>query len=442
MAMRRAAVIAIVALLGCSCVVSDPDVESVGEAVVPAPLDDAVNEPTIVPPTSITSPTTMTSVATTAPTQVVALLDKLAERSAQRTRVGLVAHLASRHPEGRTIDLIHSDERLELVVIFAPEHGLAGTADAGEILEDGTEPTTGVPVLSLYGERRAPRAADLADLDVVVYDLQDVGVRAYTYIATMGLVMEAAGAAGVPVVVMDRSNPQGAVVDGPILAAGLESFISPYPIPAAYGLTSGELARMVVNESWIKGTVDLLVIGPTAGLNDPWIPPSPNLPTLESTWLYPALVAFEATTLSVGRGTDEPFTVIGGPDVDAARIISDLENRQLLGLDITATTFVPRSIEGMSTSPKHEGTMLSGIHLSTGEPLPEPLRVAVELLDAFMDAAPDRRAVIDRPDVFDRLIGSPRIREALLANTAPSAIAHSWEADVAEFRQRSDPYLN
>ncbi len=440
--MRRAAAIAIVALLCCSCVVSDPDVDSVGEAIVPAPLDDAVNAPPTLAPNAITTSTAVTTAPTTVPTQVVALLDELAERSAQPPRVGLVAHLASQHPEGRTIDLIHRDERLDLVVIFAPEHGLAGTADAGELLEDGIESATGVPVLSLYGERRAPRAADLADLDVLVYDLQDVGVRAYTYIATMGLVMEAAGAAGVPVVVLDRSNPQGTVVDGPILAAGLESFISPYPIPAAYGLTSGELARMIANESWIKGAIDLTVIGPTAGLNDPWVPPSPNLPTLESTWLYPALVAFEATTLSVGRGTDEPFTVIGGPGVDVDRIISNLENRQLLGLDITATSFVPRAIDGMATSPKHEGTMLSGIRLSTGEPLPEPLRVAVELLDAFMDAAPDRRVVIDRPDVFDRLIGSSEIREALLADTAPSAIAKSWEADVAAFRQLSDTYRN
>ena len=271
------------ALLCCSCVVSDPDVERVGEAVVPAPLDDAVNEPTIVTPTSIAASIAPTSVATTVPTQVGILLDELAERSAQPTRVGLVAHLASQHPEGRTIDLIHRDARLELVVIFAPEHGLAGTADAGVLLEDGIESATGVPVLSLYGERRAPRSADLADLDVLVYDLQDVGVRAYTYIATMGLVMEAAGAVGVPVVVLDRSNPQGEVVDGPILAAGLESFISPYPIPTAYGLTSGELARMVASESWINGSADLTVIGPTAEHNDPWIPPSPNLPTLEST---------------------------------------------------------------------------------------------------------------------------------------------------------------
>ncbi len=437
MAMRRAAVIAIVALLGCSCVVSDPDVETVGEAVVPAPLDDAVDTPSTLTPT--TSPSTA---STTVPRQMVALLEELAGRSAKPTRVGLVAHLASQHPEGRTIDLIHRDERLELVVIFAPEHGLTGTADAGELLEDGVELVTGAPVLSLYGERRAPRAADLANLDVLVYDLQDVGVRAYTYIATMGLVMEAAGAAGVPVVVLDRKNPQGTVMDGPILAAGLESFISPYPIPAAYGLSSGELARMVVDESWIDGEVNLLVIGPTAELNDPWIPPSPNLPTLESAWLYPALVAFEATTLSVGRGTDEPFTVIGGPGVQAGRVINDLENRQLLGLDITTTSFVPRPIEGMAKNPRYEGTELPGIHLSTGEPLPEPLRVAVELLDAFMDAAPDRRTVIDRPDVFDRLIGSPRIREALLANTAPSDVAQLWQVELSEFRQLSDSYRN
>jgi uncharacterized protein YbbC (DUF1343 family) len=353
----------------------------------------------------------------------------------------LVAHRASNLPEGRTIDVIDSSPELELTRIFAPEHGLAGTADAGQLVTDDIEPVTGAPVVSLYGISREPKASDLVDLDVIVYDLQDVGVRAYTYITTMGIMMNAANEAGVPFVIVDRANPQGPVIDGPILVAGLESFISPYRIPTAYGLSSGELARLLVGEDFVDAGA-VTVIGPQAPVPLEWIPPSPNLPTPETAWLYPAVVAFEATVLSEGRGTEEPFTMIGGPGVDASAVVASLESRQLLGLDITATEFTPRAIPDMANNPRYDGQTIPGIHLSTSGPLNEPLRVTVELLDAFMDASPGRDSIINRPDLFDRLVGDPAVREALLADTPPVDIAAGWAGDVARFEQRSFVYRN
>jgi uncharacterized protein YbbC (DUF1343 family) len=265
-------------------------------------------------------------------------------------------------------------------------------------------------------------------------------VRAYTYIATLGIMMNAAHAAGIPLVVFDRPNPQDGVIDGPLLVAGLESFISPYPIPTAYGLSSGELARLLVGEGLVA-PVDLTVIESTRTPVE-WVPPSPNLPTLETAWLYPAVVAFEATVLSEGRGTEEPFTRIGGPGVNAEAVVVSLRSRQLPGLEIEATEFTPQAIPGMAAGPRYEGQTIPGIRLSTNGPLAEPLRIAVELLDAFMDNSADRTMIINRAEVFDRLVGDPEVREALLANAPPDAIAANWADDVAQFEQRSREYKN
>lgn len=405
--------------------------------------ETVISQTTERPTTSSTESTTTTVQPTTTtapPTQTEALLASIkAAEAPGPVKVGLVAHKASVLPEGRTIDVIANDPSLELVRIFAPEHGLAGEADAGQLVEDGTEPTTGVPVVSLYGTTRSPAPAQLDDLDVIVYDLQDVGVRAYTYIATMGLVMDAAAGSDVPVIVVDRPNPQGDTITGPSLSPGLSSFISPYDIPAVYGLTSGELASMLVGEGLVEAS-DLVVVGPSGPLPDPWIPPSPNLPTLESTWLYPAVVAFEATSLSEGRGTDTPFSLVGGPGADIQGVLATTGGRQLIGLDIVPTEFTPQDIPNMAVNPRFEGETIPGIKLTTNGALDDPFRVTVELLDAFMDTVDNRSAIIDRPDVFDRLVGDPAVRIALIGDLPPAEIVELWTDDVADFRLTADRY--
>ncbi len=405
--------------------------------------------PATTPPPTTTSPTSTEPVSnqttapttTTVPTQTEALLSLLLDTGAEPVRVGLVAHRASELPEGRTLDVLDRTDGIELTRIFAPEHGLAGDGDAGEPIDDQIEPETGVEVISLYGERREPTLDELSDLDIVVYDLQDVGVRAYTYIATMGLVFTRAAEADVPVVVLDRPNPQGPVVDGPISEVAVGSFLAPYPIPLSYGLSSGELAMFITGEGMVDAPdLDLRVVGPSPTLDGVWIPPSPNLPTLQATWLYPALVPFEATVLSVGRGSDEPFTLLGGPQLDVDGVLATTEARQLIGLDLVPTLFTPRSIEGMALNPRYEGQALPGISLTTSGPLSEPMRVTIELLDAIMDVTPDRSSVIDRPEVFDVLVGSRAVRTALIENRDPSEIAAEWAADVEAFERQSAPY--
>ncbi len=399
--------------------------------------------------TNATSRSTTTTTATTtppetrAPGQSEALLDALlalAPPDGGPTRVGLVAHRASTLQGRRTIDVLDAAPGIELQRIFAPEHGLTGTVDAGRPVDDGLEPVTGIPIRSLYGERRAPEPGDLADLEAIVYDLQDVGVRAFTYIATMGLVMQAAASADVPLVIIDRTNPQGRAVDGPVRVPAVESFVSPYAIPPVYGLTSAELARLLAAEGEVDPNVDLRVVGPAAPLADPWIPPSPNLPTLRSTWLYPAVVLFEATSLSVGRGTEEPFAVIGGPDVDAASVVQNINDRGLTGLNAAVATFTPRSIPKMSVAPRYEGQELTGVALSTTGPLSTPFLTGLELLDAFLDTMADREGVIDQPAGFDRLTGDPAIRRQLLEDVDPGSITETWRLETEAWTTRSLRY--
>lgn len=402
----------------------------------PPTADPSTTTTTTILSSTTTAPSTTT---TSAPTQREALLSALTAL-ADPARVGLIAHRASMLDEQRTIDVLAAAPGIELVRIFTPEHGLTGTADAGEPVADGVEPLTGIPITSLYGPRRSPEPADLEDLDAIVYDLQDVGVRAFTYIATMGLVIDAAAEVGVPMLIVDRTNPQGRVVDGPVADPALTSFVTPYPIPAVYGLSSGELAHFLVAEGHLDRRVDLQVVGPTAPLADPWIPPSPNLPTLQSAWLYPAVVLFEATVLSEGRGTLEPFTLIGGPEVDADAVVAGLATRPHIGLDVTPTTFTPQPIPGMAPTPRYRGQLLSGIELSTTAPLPSPFLTGLELLDAFMDAAPDRGAIIDRPDGFDLLTGDRSIRLQLIDDVEPHRIAGAWRAATGSWATLAAEY--
>lgn len=432
------------ALLVAGCTATPNARGPVGDSTVGAPAGRATTTSATTPSTS-TSPTSATAAPpeTRAPALSEALVDELlalAARNDGPTRVGLVAHRASVLQGRRTIDLLDEAPGIELRRIFTPEHGLTGTVDAGRPVDDGLEPVTGTPIRSLYGERRAPEPADLADLDAIVYDLQDVGVRAFTYIATMGLVMEAAASAGVPVVVIDRTNPQGRAVDGPVRIPAVESFVSPYAIPPVYGLTSAELARLLAAEGEVDPNVDVRVIGPAAPLADPWIPPSPNLPTLRSAWLYPAVVLFEATSLSVGRGTEEPFTAIGGPDIDAAAVVQSINDRRLSGLHAAVTTFTPRSIPGMSVTPRYEGQELTGVELNTTGPLSTPFLTGLELLDAFLDTLADRAGVIDQPAGFDRLTGDPAIRRQLLDDVDPGSIAETWRTDTEAWTTRSLRY--
>ncbi len=331
---------------------------------------------------------------------------------------------------------------MELAALFGPEHGVRGTADAGVFLDDDIDPETGAPVFSLYGPVRQPTSSMLANIDVLIYDLQDVGTRYYTYISTMGLSMQAAAAADIPFVVLDRPNPLGAQLGGGVLEQRNASFVGQYAIPDVYGLTAGELANFIVANDALPGLsgLDLEVIeldGWERGMtwdetNLEWIPPSPAINSPEAALLYPATIYFEATNLSYGRGTEIPFQVVGAPWLDAEKAVLELNERQLPGVQFTATTITPELLEGITVEPAFLGETLPAIQLVvTNERAIESAAVGVHLLDVIFAAG--REAGVDplsRPGWLDQLSGSSDLRVGLSTGVSPEEIIRSQRAGV------------
>ena len=353
-------------------------------------------------------------------------------------RVGVIANQTSQTSEGRhIIDVLHDHPLVELVAVFAPEHGVRGLAAAGEAVGDTVDPTTGTTIRSLYGSSRSPQPEDLAAIDVLVYDLQDVGARFYTYISTMGLAMAAAHDAGVEVVILDRPNPLGGVyVAGFVRTAEHVSFISQYPVPSVYGMTAGELAIMVATEGWVDGRVlTPPTVIPMAGwdrslrwsdLDRSWVAPSPGLPTSDAAMIYPGTVLFEATTLDYGRGTDAPFTRITAPWIDTDALLSELGEQQLRGVRFVA----PREGSGFEILVDDASAV-------------DPSQLGVHLVVALQRHAvsqgePD---IIDRPATFDLLAGTTRLRTMIGAGEEPADIAAAWTDEVESFAALRAQYL-
>lgn len=366
-------------------------------------------------------------------------------------RVGVVCNHTAvlERRDGARVHLIDTllSRGVDIDATFGPEHGFRGDLPDGEKAADGTDPVTGIPVHSLYGTHKKPTAAQLAALDVVVFDIQDVGVRCYTYLSTLILVMEACAEAGLPVIVLDRPNPNGHLVDGPVLdTAQVRSFVGFLPIPLAHGMTLGELAEMANGEGWLGGgysaapnpelQCDLTVV-PCTGWSrtDRWTPPvapSPNLPTPAAIQLYPHLVLMEATVASVGRGTPEPFTVVGFP-----------------GMPQAPHRFTPTP-NAASKYPKHDGQSCTGFQLhrrlgawqARGADDKLHLEVLQELRSAWSNTpAGDQSAFVDRPAFFDQLAGRTDLRSALSEDTSLSELHRAWQTQRATFMEQRSGYL-
>jgi len=282
-------------------------------------------------------------------------------------RTGVVVNQTSIKGEMHLVDFL-LQQGIALARIFAPEHGFRGDASAGQKIEDGRDVATGIPVVSLYGEIRKPTPAHLDDLDVVVFDIQDVGCRFYTYISTLHLVMEACAEADLPLIVLDRPNPNGDYVAGPVLDPAFQSFVGMHPIPVVHGCTVGELALMINGEHWHEAPrkCDLTVV-PVQNYSHKMryslpVDPSPNLPNDRAVRLYPSLCFFEATSVSIGRGTPFPFQVVGGTDPSLGDFV-----------------FIPEPIPGVAGNPKNEGLSCYGTDLRTLDAIP-PFT-----LDYFLD---------------------------------------------------------
>ena len=263
-------------------------------------------------------------------------------------------------------------DHVDLKVIFSPEHGLFGEADAGEKVTYSKSNLNLPEVISLYGKTRKPSIEMLEGIDLILYDIQDIGARFYTYITTLGLVMESAGELGISVIVLDRPNPiRGDIIEGPILKLDYQTFVGYYPIPIRYGGTVGDLGNKIIQEKWISPLPELEIIDMEGWKNNlwfdetdlPWVKPSPNIPDLETAIIYPGMCIIEGTNLSEGRGTQNPFKLIGAPWVDGKLLSQRLNKYQLPGVVFKPVLFTPISIPGMSTYPKFQDEKCAGIEI-------------------------------------------------------------------------------
>lgn len=358
-------------------------------------------------------------------------------------KVGLIMNPTSR------VDGIHMLDTLmrlgiDVKALYAAEHGFRGEAGAGEVIEDGTDQTTGLPVYSLYGDSKKPTSEMLNDVDLLLFDLPDMGVRFYTYSATMGLVLEAASENATEVWILDRPNPLGGeYVAGWTLQDEYKSFVGYYPIPVVYGLTMGELAGMAVGEDWIDVDENLKyriikakgwkrdMIWPETGL--PWIAPSPNLPSFEHAFAYAGTVIFEGTNLSEGRGTKDPFLTIGAPGFEFVEAgIKVIEEKHAVQID--SLSFTPRSIPGKALSPKLENEFSTGIRISfpNGYEKTDPLKMGIDLLLY----AKEHTENFEITDFANKLFG---IDFRSIIEKGDSITG--WENDVQIFRLKREPYL-
>ena len=358
-------------------------------------------------------------------------------------KVGLVMNPTSRVNGVHMLDTLMS-LGVNVTALFAAEHGFRGEAGAGEEIRDGVDQETGLPVFSLYGSTKKPTAGMLENVDLILFDLPDMGVRFYTYNTTMGLVLEAVAENEKEMWILDRPNPLGGnYVAGWILKGEFKSFVGSYPVPIAYGMTMGEIAKMAVGESWLnfKAEPNFKVVEtsgwerdmlwPETGL--PWIPPSPNLPTFEHAFMYPGTVIFEGTNLSEGRGTPDPFLTIGSPELNfKERTLKEMEKSHSVELD--SVSFTPMSIPGKAINPKLEGQKCTGISISFagGYDQTDPVKLGLDLLK-FAQSHTDNFEI----NSFANKLYGINLKSIIENEQA----IPSWEAEVEAFKKQRAKYL-
>jgi uncharacterized protein YbbC (DUF1343 family) len=358
-------------------------------------------------------------------------------------RAGLITNHTGIDSRGApSIDRLVETEEIELIALFSPEHGIRGTERGGDRIPGGIDAGTGLPIHSLYGDTRKPTPAMLEELEVLLFDIQDVGARYYTYVSTMALAMEAAGEEGIPFIVLDRPNPIGGLaVQGSVLDPAFATFVGLFPVPMRHGMTPGELARMIAGEFGVA--VSLHVV-PAEGWRRhmrfqetglPWVPPSPNMPSVESALHYPGTCLFEGTNISVGRGTEEAFQVLGAPWLDAEALTASLETYGIPGVRFEAVRFTPVD----PGDGKFPGEAVEGVRLHALDEGYDPTFAALALLREIRDASGSRWAW--RVGHFDRLSGTDRLRLGIEEGLSPEAIRESWEAELDAFRGLREAYL-
>ena len=335
--------------------------------------------------------------------------------------IAVVSNQTSVFNQTHLVDSLVSS-RFNIKKVFSPEHGFRGKADAGAYIENGLDSKTALPIVSLYGKNKKPTTKQMESLDVIIFDIQDVGARFYTYISTLHYVMEASAENNVRLIVLDRPNPNGHYVDGPILDTVFRSFVGMHPIPIVHGMTIGEYAEMINGERWLKDelTCDLIVIEmDNYNRKQPYdlpIKPSPNLPNAKSIALYPSLCLFEGTNVSVGRGTEIPFQHYGAPYLKSNY------------------SFTPKSKEG-ATNPKHQNVECFGENLTSEIVSSLELKW---LISAYSNCNNKEQFF---NTFFDKLAGSSRLREQIEANYTSEEIKMTWKNELSHFRKIRKKYL-
>lgn len=386
-----------------------------------------------------------------AQSQVKTGIEVLADRGfdvLKGKRVGLVTNPTGVDGSLRsTIDILHAN--VKLTALYGPEHGVRGDFSAGDHVEDQVDTQTGIPVYSLYGSNRKPSKESLAYVDVLVYDIQDIGVRSYTYISTMGLVMEAAAEMDKEVIVLDRPNPLGGVrIEGPLVEDGFHSFVSQYSIPYVYGLTCGELALMLNGEGMLEGGKQCkLQVVPMEGWKRemtfgecglPWVPTSPHIPDYRTAYFYPATgIIGELDPNMIGIGYTLPFQLLATENIDALQLAHAMNALQIDGVEFRPIWFKPYYMA-------KKGTPLQGVQIHLTDPLRAPLTSIqfwflqeAHKLDPSFDPFKDKE---NRYRMFDIVCGSDSLRTSMMSNFNFNEIQEYWNRDVDRFRARSIPY--
>ena len=348
----------------------------------------------------------------------------------RQKNVALVVNHSARIGDTHIVDTLLSNN-ITISKIFCPEHGFRGQASAGETVADGIDTKTKIPIVSLYGKKKKPTPQDLEHIDIVLFDIQDVGARFYTYISTMHYMMEACAENDIPFIVLDRPNPNGHYVDGPVLQLAYTSFVGIHPIPIVHGLTIGELANMINGEKWLANGMrcDLTVITCANYTHNTLynlpVNPSPNLPNMRSIYLYPSLCLFEGTDISVGRGTNMQFQVIGHPK-----------------LPETEFSYTPQPMPG-AKYPKHEDKtcfgrnlkLLNTVHLAAEKQL--NLKYIIETYERF----PIKEQFFLKSNFFDKLAGTDVLRKQITKGWGADEIRDSWQADLEHYMKMREKYL-
>ncbi|MBN2325617.1 MAG: DUF1343 domain-containing protein [Candidatus Omnitrophica bacterium] len=363
-------------------------------------------------------------------------------------RIGIIGNHTSLDSKGASIAALLLGEKAKVTALFGPEHGFEGNRSDGALIEKSL--FQGIPIYSLYGEYRTPTPSMLQNVDVLIYDIQDVGVRFYTYISSMFHALSAAKRQGIPLIVLDRPNPITAQrVQGPILNPAYASFVGVMPLPIRYGMTVGELARLMNEESYVGFSLQAeLVVIPMkqysrsqwydeTGL--PWIAPSPNMPTLETAALYPGMCLFEGTNLSEGRGAPTPFQTIGAPFIDAEKWLKAVPADVQKGVRLQPTVFTPVGIPGKSENPKYKNQKCFGLQLEvTDREIMKPIDLSVALLCAAQSLYPDQMR-INRG--IDRLWGDESLRSMIKAGMDYNDILVSAQEGLDRFQSVRARYL-